>query len=111
MIGGLTGAYAQLGMTFSPGLVVMVMVAATDHLSMAHLNPAVTLAFFQSGHVSWREVPYYVVGQLVAAALGAAVLRLLFGNVSTLGANLPGGPIAQSLVMEVLVTASLMFVI
>ena len=111
MIGGLTGAYAQHGMTFSPWLVVMVMVAATDHLSRAHLNPAVTLAFSLSGPFSWREVPHYVVGQLVPAALEAAVLRLLFGNVSTLGANLPSGPIAQSLVMEVLVTANLMFVI
>ena len=50
-------------------------------------------------------------GQLIAAALGAAVLRIQFGNVSTLGANLPAGPIVQSLVMEVLVTAILMFVI
>lgn len=111
MIGGLTGAYGHLGMTFSAGLVVKVMVAATGHLSMAHLNPAVTLAFALSGHFSWREVPYYVVGQLVAAALGAAVLRLMFGTVSTLGANLPSGPIAQSLVTEALVTAGLMLVI
>ena len=111
MIGGLSGAYGHLGMAFSPGLVVMVMVAATGHLSMAHLNPAVTLAFALTGHFPWREVPFYLAGQLAAAALGAGVLRLLFGNVSTLGANLPAGPVVQSLVMEVLVTALLMFVI
>ncbi len=105
MIGKTTGAYGHMGMAFSPGLVVMVMVAATGHLSMAHLNPAVTLAFALTGHFPWREVPFYIVGQLFAAALCAAVLRLLFGNVSTLGANLPTGPIVQSLVMEVLVTA------
>lgn len=111
MIGELTGAYGHMGMAFSPGLVVMVMVAATGHLSMAHLNPAVTLAFALTGHFPWREAPFYIVGQLAAAALGAAVLRLLFGNVSTLGANLPAGPVLQSLVMEALVTAILMFVI
>ncbi len=111
MIGGLSGAYGHLGMAFSPGLVVMVMVAATGHLSMAHLNPAVTLAFALTGHFPWREVPLYVAGQLAAAGLGAGALRLLFGNVSTLGANLPSGPVVQSLVMEVLVTALLMFVI
>ena len=111
IVGGLTGAYGHMGMAFSPGLVVMVMVAATGHLSMAHLNPAVTLAFALTGHFPWREVPYYISGQLIAAALGAAVLRFLFGNVFVLGANQPAGPIVQSLVMEVLVTAILMFVI
>ena len=110
-VGGLTGAYGQMGMAFSPGLVVMVMAAATGHLSMAHLNPAVPLAFALTGHSPWRDVPFYIIGQLIAAALGAAVLRIQFGNVSTLGANLPAGPIVQSLVMEVLVTAILMFVI
>ena len=111
MIGQLTGAYDHMGMAFSPGLVVMVMVAATGHLSMAHLNPAVTLAFALTKHFPWREVPYYIAGQLIAAALGAAVLRLLFGDVSTPGANLPPGPVMQSLMMEVLVTAILMFFI
>ena len=111
MIGRLSGAYGHLGMAFSPGLVVMVMVAATGHLSMAHLNPAVTLAFALTGHFPWREVPVYIAGQLAAAVLGAGVLSLLFGNVSTLGTNLPAGPVVQSLVMEVLVTALLMFVI
>ena len=111
IVGGLTSADGHMGMAFSPGLVVMVMVAATVHLSMAHLNPAVTLAFALTGHFPWRDVPFYISGQLIAAALGAAVLRLPFGNVFTLGANLPTGPILQSLVMEVLVTAILMFVI
>ena len=111
IVGGLTGAYGHMGMAFSPELVVMVMVAATGHLSMAHLNPAVTLAFALTGHFPWREVPYYISGQLIAAALGAAVLRFLFGNVFVLGANQPAGPIVQSLVLEVLVTAILMFVI
>jgi len=111
IIGGLTGAYGQMGMAFASGLVVMIMVAATGHLSMAHLNPAVALAFALSGHFPWREVPVYIIGRLAAAALGAAVLRLLFGTVFALGANLPAGPIMRTLVMEVLVTAILKFVI
>ena len=111
IVGGLTGADGHMGMAFSPGLVVMVMVAATGYLSMAHLNPAVTLAFALTGHFPWWEVPFYISGQLIAAALGAAVLRFLFGNVFVLGANQPAGSIGQSLVMEVLVTAILMFVI
>ena len=89
----------------------MAMVAATGHLSMAHLNPALTLAFALPGHFPRQEVPVYIGGQLAAAALGAGVLRLLFGKVSTLGANLQSGPVVQALVMEVLVTALLTFAI
>ena len=81
MTGGLTGAYGHMGMATSPGLVVMVMAAATGHLSMDHLNPVVTLAFALSGHFSRREVPFCIFGQLAAAVLGAPVLRLLFGDV------------------------------
>ena len=62
IIGGLTGAFGHIGLAFSPGLVVMFMGAATGHLSMAHLNPAVTLAFAISGHFPGREVPVYLVG-------------------------------------------------
>lgn len=111
IISELTGAFGHLGNALAPGLVVMVMVAATGHLSMAHLNPAVTLAFALSGHFPWREVPIYLVGQIGAAVLAAGMLRLLFGNVAALGANLPSGPVFQSLLLEVLLTAILMFVI
>ena len=111
IIGQLTGAFGHLGKAFTPGLVIMVMVAATGHLSMAHFNPAVTLAFALTGHFPWREVPIYIGGQVMAAVLAAAILRLLFGNVAALGTNLPSGPLLQSLLLEVLITAILMFVI
>ncbi len=73
-------ALGHLGNAFTPGLVIMMMVAATGHLSMAHLNPAVTLAFALTGHFPWREAPIYIGGQMIAALLAAAILRLLFGD-------------------------------
>ena len=78
---------------------------------MAHLNPVVTLGFALSVHFPWREVAVYILGQLAAAVPGAAVLRLMFGNVFTLGTNLPAEQVLQSLVIEILVTAILVFVI
>ena len=78
---------------------------------MLQVSPAVPRAFALSGRFPRREGPVYIVGQLAAASLEAALLRLLFGNVFALGENLPAGPILQPLVMEVLLTAILMFVI
>lgn len=104
-------ALSHLGIALTFGLVIAVMVAATGHLSGAHFNPAVTLAFAFIRHFPWREVPFYVGGQLLGAILGASTLRALFGLTSNLGITLPRGDLMQSLGLEFLMTAGLMFVI
>jgi aquaporin NIP len=106
-----TGALTHVGVALTFGLVITVMIAATGHLSGAHFNPAVTVAFALTRHFPWREVPAYVLGQLVGAVAGALTLRLLFGTVAELGATVPHGSAAQSLLLEILLTAVLMFVI
>jgi MIP family channel proteins len=111
MVNATSGALGHAGVAFTFGLIVMVMIAATGHLSGAHFNPAVTCAFALTRHFPWREVPWYVGGQLAGASAGALTLRGLFGVTANLGATLPSGSAAQSLGLEVLLTAVLMFVI
>ena len=111
VVNDITGALGHVGIALSFGLVVLVMVAATGHLCGAHLNPAVTTAFALTQHFPWREVPAYIAAQLLGAALGATVLFGLFGNQAALGATIPRGSASQSLLLEILVTAALMFVI
>ncbi|MFN8465088.1 MAG: MIP family channel protein [Caldilineaceae bacterium] len=111
VVNAMTGQLGHVGIALTFGFVVVVMVAATGHLSGAHLNPAVTLAFAVSRHFPWRETPAYIGGQLAGAVLAAGTLRLLFGVVAGLGATVPSGPPLQSLVLETLLTAALMFVI
>lgn len=107
-----TGALGHLGVALAFGLVVTVMVAAVGHVSGAHINPAVTVAFALFRHFPWREVPGYVAAQLAGGAAAAGALRLLFGRgTEALGATVPAGPALQSLALEALLTASLMFVI
>ena len=106
-----TGALSHLGIALTFGLVIAVMVAATGHLSGAHFNPAVTLAFAFTRHFSWREVPVYISGQLLGAIFGALTLRGLFRLTANLGTTLPQGDLMQSLGIEFLMTAGLMFVI
>jgi aquaporin NIP len=93
------------------GLVILVAVAAAGHLSGAHFNPAVTVAFAGFRHFPWREVPVYVAGQLAGAVAAAWTLAGLFGMQAGLGATVPAGGAPQSLAMEALLTAVLMFVI
>ncbi len=112
MIDTLTGgtiSHVGVGLTF--GLVIMVMVSATGHVSGAHLNPAVTLAFAATGSFPWREVPGYLGGQISAAVLASFSLLAILGNVADLGATSPAGAHAQSFALEVVLTFFLMFVI
>src|SRR5215212_6435360 len=111
VVNTMTGALTHIGIAFTFGLIIMVMIAAAGHLSGAHFNPAVTLAFALTRHFAWRDVPIYIGAQLLGAVGGALTLRALFGPIANLGATLPTGSTAQSLGLEILLTAVLMFVI
>lgn len=111
MVEAQTASLGHIGVAVVFGLVVMVMIAATGHISGAHFNPAVTVAFALTRHFPWREVPFYIAGQVAAALLAALTLRLVIGDVASLGATVPAGTAWQSFVLEILLTAVLMFVI
>jgi glycerol uptake facilitator-like aquaporin len=61
------GALGAVGVSLVFGLIIMVMVYATGHLSGAHINPAVTVAFAVNRHFPTREAAAYVGAQLVGA--------------------------------------------
>jgi len=105
------GAVSQVGISLTFGLVVMAMIYALGDISGAHLNPAVTFGFWISGRFPGRKLVPYTVSQLGGAALASILLHLLFPSHSTLGATLPAGPPAQSLILEILLAFFLMFVI
>lgn len=111
VVNATSGALTHVGVALTFGLIVMVLIAALGHLSGAHFNPAVTLAFALIRHFPAREVPFYVGAQLVGASAGALTLQALFGTTANLGATLPAGSAQQALLLEVLLTAVLMLVI
>lgn len=59
-----------------------VAISPLGRLSGAHLNPAVTLAFWSSGHVSRSDVLGYLTSQVVGGLVGVGVLRLLWGRIA-----------------------------
>jgi aquaporin NIP len=106
-----TGSLTHSGVALAFGMVVMVMIAATGHISGAHLNPAVTLAFAFTRHFPLRWVGGYLAAQFIGAIAGSIVLGALFGFDTQLGGTQPSGSLTQSFLLEVLLTAALMFVI
>jgi MIP family channel proteins len=105
------GKVTTLGIGLSFGLAVMAAIYATGHISGAHINPAVTLAFAVTRHFPWSQVPGYLGAQLLGAVAASSATRLLFGNTANLGASIPSGSALQALGLEVLLTFFLMFVI
>jgi len=105
------GAVSHVGIGLVFGLIVMALIYAVGEVSGAHLNPAVTLGFFLARRFPAALVLPYVLSQCAGAFLASLTLRLLFGKVAHLGATLPAGPAWQSFVLELILTAMLMFVI
>jgi aquaporin Z len=105
------GAITHLGIALTFGLVIMAMIYAFGETSGAHFNPAVTCGFFLARRLPGRSVLPYILSQLAGALLAAGALRMLFGNVASLGATLPSGSPMQSFVLEVILTGLLMLVI
>jgi aquaporin NIP len=106
------GTLGSVGVSLVFGLVIMAMVYATGHLSGAHLNPAVTLAFTLTRHFPRREALAYVIAQMLGAIAGAALLWAVWpSQPADLGATLPSVGDGSALVYEAMLTALLMFVI
>ena len=105
------GQVTHLGIGLTVGLIVAAMIFATGHVSGAHINPAVTLAFAISRHFPWKSVPCYIAAQLAGAVSASLVLFALLGNVAHMGATLPTGSDAQALGLEIVLAFFLMFVI
>lgn len=94
---------------WTSGLAVLAMIYALGHLSGAHFNPAVTLAFTAAGRFPAREVLPYVAAQLGGGIAAAAAGALLYGPGH--GAQAPTAAWPVALGTEVCLTFLLMLVI
>ena len=105
------GAITHVGISLTFGLIVLAMIYTVGDISGAHLNPAVSVGFFAARRFPLREVVPYVLSQCAGAFAASGVLRFLFPQNATLGATQPAGSATQSFLLEVILTAILMFVI
>ena len=112
MIDSVTGgAVSHVGVALTFGLIVLAMIYTIGDISGAHINPAVTIGFFAARRFEAGSVMPYVASQCAGALAASVVLRFLFPQSATLGATIPAVSTMQSFVLEMILTALLMFVI
>jgi aquaporin Z len=124
----LAAAFPQLGIGFvgvalAFGLTVVTMAYAIGHISGCHLNPAVSVGLWAGGRFSARDLPGYIIAQVLGAIAGAAILYLIASGKAGFslaggfasngyGAHSPGGySLIACLATEVAMTFAFLFVI
>ncbi len=113
-----------LGVALAFGLSVLTMAYAVGHVSGGHFNPAVTVGLAFGRRFAWRDVPAYVITQVVAAIVAAFVLWVIASGKDGFDASTSGfasngygdhSPDGYSLlaclVTEVVLTAFFLYVI
>ena len=110
MMGGIYGI-AFIAIIHFIGIAIVIQIFGK--YSMAHFNPAVTLAFFISGHIKSRQLPIYFTAQAIGAFLGTIFVKFVFGDYALLGTNAPNLEFTMPEIIgyEILATALLMAVI
>lgn len=73
-------AIALLANTLATAAMLVALILTFGPISGAHFNPAVTLADASQGGLPWREVPRYLLAQIVGAFAGVAVAHLMFSE-------------------------------
>ena len=98
--------------SFAFGLVIVAMAYSIGNVSGCHINPAVSLAMLITGKMELKEFIGYVVAQVLGALAGSAVLGVLLGDFSSLGANSYGmtGNLATNAWTAILVEVILTFI-
>ncbi|ABX12385.1 MIP/aquaporin family protein [Nitrosopumilus maritimus] len=106
----------QLGIPFAaiaPFIALLIGVYSFGKISLAHFNPAVTIGYYITGHITKIQILYYFAAEIIGALLGSLFVMKVIGEKANLGANAPNYDFSLGLIfpVEVLASAMLMGVI
>lgn len=105
-----------LGIAFAavaPFIALVIGIYFFGKISLAHFNPAVTIGYYITGHISKIQIVVYFAAEIIGALLGSLFVLTFIGTDANLGANAPNFDFSMSLIfpVEVLASALLMAVI
>lgn len=109
-IGGVYGVWIAAA---GPFAALIIGVYSFGKVSMAHFNPAVTIGYYITGHITKIQIAWYFAAEIIGAILGSLFVMWVIGTEADLGANAPGPDHSMLLVfpVEVLASGMLMAVI
>lgn len=103
---------ADVAVALAFGFTITVLIYALGHVSGAHFNPAITLAFAITGHFPWNRVARYMVAQIVGALAASLVLRGWLGGLERVTTKIaPNISLMSAIQIEAIGTFLLGFVI
>lgn len=105
------GSVTLLGLAASGGLAIMIVILSTGHISGAHVNPSLTIAFAALRQFPWIQVPAYMGAQVLGSICAAFALKLIFHPFGSGGVTIPSGSYGQAFALEFIITFNLMFVV
>lgn len=105
------GAETLIGNAACSGLAVMIVILSTGHISGAHLNPALTIAFAALRHFPWVQVPAYIAAQVSASICASFALKGVYRPFMSGGVTVPSVGDGQAFALEFIITFNLLFVV
>jgi aquaporin Z len=111
----LNGALGLPFIAIAPAIAVAIGVYLFSKTSMAHFNPAVTVAFLITKHLEKKGLLLiYLLAEIIGGILASIFVYFILGNEMNLGANAPNYidfPLYVIIAIEILASALLMLVI
>ena len=105
------GVITHMGIALVFGLVVAAVIYTLGNISGAHINPAVTIAFWFANRFPGNKVLPYIIAQVLGAITASLLVFFMFAEHATLGSTLPSGSASQSFLLEIVLTFILMLTI
>jgi aquaporin Z len=108
--GGVSSSWVFM-VAFAFGLAVIAMAYTIGPISGCHINPAITLAVFINKGISYKDLSFYMIAQVVGAFIGSGILFALVktgattGGITTTGANnFDAGMLLPAIIAETVFT-------